>query len=336
MKDEEFDLFKKRIRGVRRNKKSFPIDYAPPIRETFSMSKAQFRRPPEAVFKIASYIKTNTEAQRAAAYIIENSEGLKEPIKLYDEERCELDLETSQRKLNELDFDADRKNSRKMIHFIVSFPKQIPITETKAKQFMAQYMEPFAQQGYAYMFGVHTHQSNVHGHVLMALSNEQKQKLDFRKPQIMMMRQHQAEIAKNFGWQMSATRCKDRQLSIDGIFATPKRKTLLERQVPNWCKKRKSEHQGVVKKYDINEEAQTTLSAWSGAFDNPTKAEQLFIEMYAENKKTAFWYANHKPDVFGNLNTPPTTKLSERGFKAKKEEIRIDYSQKTTNLYLER
>ena len=52
---------------------------------------------------------------------------------------------------------------------------------------------------------------------------------------------------------------------------------------------------------------------WSKSFSDPHRAEQLFVEMYAENSRTAFRYANNNAQVFGKteLSRPssfPTSK----------------------------
>ena len=57
--------------------------------------------------------------------------------------------------------------------------------------------------------------------------------------------------------------------------------------------------------YDIGEQAQRALSSWSKNFSTSARAEQLFIEMYAEKPKTALWYANHLANVFRECESLP-------------------------------
>lgn len=324
------DWLKVHIRVGYVEEPKFPLNYPSLPKVRVSISRSFQSSPPEAVFKIASFIKTKEEAIRSALYIAERSEGLTEAVTLYDEERRDLNPEEAKNKLDEINFEAERKNSRKMIHFIVSFPNKMRLSENNVKLFMARYMEPFGDKGYAYLYGVHKHQSAIHGHVIMTLSNGRDPKLRFRKREIQQMRSHQVEVAKIFGWKMQASMCKDREIDITGRKAKPKRKTLLERQVPEWFKRRKTEAErelpfGITpepKRYQINETAKQTLDEWAKHFEEAKRAKQLFIEMYAENKRTAFWHAKNNAKVFGETKTPrPPSFPTSKSFKLTAEEI---------------
>ena len=198
-----------------------------------------------------------------------------------------------------------------MAHIVVSFPKAARMTAKKTEHFMEKYMEAFAERGFKYVYCAHVHQSAVHGHVLLCETNG-REHLRFGKKELMMLRQHQAEIAKEFGLNMQASYCNKREIDITGRTAKPKRKTLLERQVPEWAKRRKIEAArhwpfGITpepKRYDINEAAQRTLDLWARNFTEPERAKQLFVEMFAENRRTAFWYAKNNAKVFGKTGTP--------------------------------
>lgn len=328
--EEEFNLFKKRMRGIYAGTTcyNFPIDYPllPKVRLRMSDMLHSHRPVPEAVFKIASFIKTKAEAARAVSYVAERSEGMEEAITLYDEERRDLNPEEAQKKLDDIKFDQKSTDSRNMIHFIVSFPKRMNVSEGEAKLFMDRYMEAFGDAGYSYMYGVHKHQSMMHGHVIMTLSNGRDPKLRFRMREIQHMRQHQVEIAKTFGWEMQATMCKDRELNRTHHLPS-KKKTLLERQVPAWYKARKREESSyflakIVRiPVELSAPASQSLKAWSQNFDEPVRAEHLFVEMYAENKKTAFWYANNRAKVFGDFTRPPPVKLTQTNFAPPEAEI---------------
>ena len=107
-----------------------------------------------------------------------------------------------------------------------------------------------------------------------------RERLRFGKKELMMMRQHQVEVGKAFGLNMRASYCNEREIDIIGTKAKPKRKTLLERQVPEWSKRRKTEAGqrlpfGITieaKRYDINETAQRTLDEWARHFTEPERA----------------------------------------------------------------
>lgn len=310
-----YDFLKEHIRGI-----YFPLHYGKPEPVQMSMSRSDFQnRPFEAVVKIVSHIKAGRGPLTAMRYIAEKSEGLEEVRPLYDEEgRC-LKPEDFERKLSEMP-KPDRKDGRQMAHIVVSFPKSARMTAEKTEHFMQKYLEPFAERDYKFVYCSHVHQSAVHGHVLLCETNG-REHLRFGKKELMMMRQHQVEVGKAFGLNIRASYCSEREIDINGKKAKPKRKTLLERQVPEWSKRREIEASrhwpfGITpepKRYDINEASQKTLDVWAANFAEPERAKQLFIEMFAENSRTAFWYAKNNAKVFGETDTPrspsfPTSK----------------------------
>lgn len=319
-----YDFLNEHIRGIH-----FPLHYEKPAPVQMSMSRSAFQnRPFEAVVKIVSHIKAGRGPLTAMRYIAEKSEGLEDVRPLYDEEgRC-LKPEDFERKLSEMP-KPDRKDGRQMAHIVVSFPKAARMTAKKTEHFMEKYMEAFAERGFKFVYCAHVHQSTVHGHVLLCETNG-REHLRFGKKELMMLRQHQAEIAKEFGLNMQASYCNEREIDITGRTAKPKKKTLLERQVPEWAKRRKTEAERelpfgitpVPKRYAINETAQQTLDEWAKHFEEPERAKQLFIEMYAENCRTAFWYAKNNAKVFGETETPrPSSFPTSKSFKLTTAEI---------------
>ena len=110
------------------------------------------------------------------------------------------------------------------------------VVQNRTRNF-GQVGSPFGEKGYRYLYAVHTHQSATHGHVLLCLSNG-RERLRLQKPQLIMLRQHQVEVAKKFGWEMQAMRFQDRDFSLTGFIAPTKKKTLMERQVPHQCVRR--------------------------------------------------------------------------------------------------
>lgn len=319
-----YDFLKEHIRGI-----YFPLHYGKPEPVQMSLSWSAFQnRPFEAVVKIVSHIKAGRGPLTAMRYIAEKSEGLEEVRPLYDEEGRQLKPEDFERKLSEMP-KPDRKDGRQMAHIVVSFPKSARMTAEKTERFMEKYLEPFAERGFKYVYCSHVHQSAVHGHVLLCETNG-RERLRFGKKELMMMRQHQVEVGKAFGLNMRASYCNEREICIDGTKARPKRKTLLERQVPEWSKHRKIETGQRLpfritfeaKRYDINETAQRTLDEWARHFTEPERAKQLFIEMFAENSRTAFWYAKNNAQVFGETETPrPPAFPTSKTFKLTAAEI---------------
>ncbi|MBQ8346523.1 MAG: relaxase/mobilization nuclease domain-containing protein [Alphaproteobacteria bacterium] len=328
-KHKKYDFTREHIRGIYIERERFPVYYAPPIQIHISLSFPSFRsRPFEAVVKIVSHIKETSGVLRAMRYLAEKSEGLTETRPLYDEESRLLTPEKFQEKIKELP-EPSHKNGRRMAHIVVSFPKAARMTTKKTERFMEKYMEAFAERGFKFVYCAHVHQSTVHGHVLLCETNG-REHLRFGKKELMMLRQHQAEIAKEFGLNMQASYCNKREIDITGRTAKPKRKTLLERQVPEWFKRRKTKAErelpfGITpepKRYQINETAQQTLDEWAKHFEEPERAKQLFIKMYAENKRTAFWYAKNNAKVFGETEKPrPSSFPTSKRFKLTTAEI---------------
>lgn len=329
-----YDFLKEHIRGI-----YFPLHYGKPEPVQMSMSRSAFQnRPFEAVVKIVSHIKAGRGPLTAMRYIAEKSEGLEEVRPLYDEEGRQLKPEDFEQKLSEMP-KPDRKDGRQMAHIVVSFPKQARMTAEKTERFMQKYLEPFAERDFKFVYCSHVHQSAVHGHVLLCETNG-REHLRFGKKELMMMRQHQVEVGKAFGLNMRASYCNEREICIDGTKARPKRKTLLERQVPEWSKHRKIEASrhwpfGIKpepKRYIINEASQKTLDVWAANFAEPERAKQFFIEMFAENSRTAFWYAKNNAKVFGETETPrPPSFPTSKTFKLTAAEIARIRPEKSIN-----
>lgn len=319
-----YDFLKEHIRGI-----YFPLHYGKPEPVQMSMPRSAFQnRPFEAVVKIVSHIKAGRGPLTAMRYIAEKSEGLEDVRPLYDEEGRQLKPEDFEKKLSEMP-KPERKDGRQLAHIVVSFPKAARMTAEKTERFMQKYLEPFAERDFKFVYCSHVHQSAVHGHVLLCETNG-REHLRFGKKELMMMRQHQVEVGKAFGLNIRASYCSEREIDIYGKKAKPKRKTLLERQVPEWSKRRKTEAGqrlpfGITfeaKRYDINETAQRTLDEWARHFTEPERAKQLFIEMFAENSRTAFWYAKNNAKVFGETETPrPPAFPTSKTFKLTAAEI---------------
>lgn len=329
-----YDFLKEHIRGI-----YFPLHYGKPEPVQMSMSRSAFQnRPFEAVVKIVSHIKAGRGPLTAMRYIAEKSEGLEDVRPLYDEEGRQLKPEDFEKKLSEMP-KPERKDGRQLAHIVVSFPKAARMTAEKTERFMQKYLEPFAERDFKFVYCSHVHQSAVHGHVLLCETNG-REHLRFGKKELMMMRQHQVEVGKAFGLNIRASYCSEREIDIYGKKAKPKRKTLLERQVPEWSKRRKTEAGqrlpfGITfeaKRYDINETAQRTLDEWARHFTEPERAKQLFIEMFAENSRTAFWYAKNNAKVFGETETPrPPAFPTSKTFKLTAAEIARIRTEKSIN-----
>lgn len=77
----------------------------------------------------------------------------------------------------------------------------------------------------------------MHECVLLCMPNV-RERLWLKKPQLIMLRQHQVEVAKEFGWEMQATRFQDRDFSLTQMLIPRKHKTI--RQLRELHERRRS------------------------------------------------------------------------------------------------
>ena len=168
--ENEYDLLKRHLCGTYVKREKFPLYYAPPCKKAASI-KSCARRLPEAVVKVASYIKTPAEAKNALLYIARKSEGLERDALVCNESLDSLPVSEFDNEIASYAFKQHRKNGNQMVHLIVSFPKRMNVSEQDAYRFMERYMEPFGERGYRYLYAVHSHQSATHGHILLKMSN---------------------------------------------------------------------------------------------------------------------------------------------------------------------
>ena len=91
--------------------------------------------------------------------------------------------------------------------------------------FATEYMRPFAENGYSYVFAAHRHQRHKHIHFILKLNNGLK-RLEFNRREIEQMRLRQSEIARRFGVELQATRFRDSDFSLTQVVIPRKHKTL--------------------------------------------------------------------------------------------------------------
>lgn len=392
----EFDFFEERIRGRLLQRKGIIFKPAP-VRRIVSYNKNL----PEAVFKIASYIKNPASARQALSYISEHSLGLPEPVELFDQNGVEWKAAEIEKALTTLEL--QKKNTRRQaVHFILSFPDECRMSPGEMKDFMFEYMEPFSAAGFRYFSGIHSHQGAMHAHVFLKLKSDTGQTLRFGKRELAAMRERQVEVAAERGMILQTTRRKDRlelekvldvvgsqnlfrkrkdqivealdkELMVLKVYQSglkddrskqniasrikdlkekrkafqkehreemrmielemqKKGKTLLERQLPKWYEKNGAVYEArrageeaeisTVQNYQLDPDRLKAVRKWAEGFSLPDQAEMLFLEMFAENEKTAFWYARNKPDVFGK-HVKNVLKLSAKNFSMTDEEKRV-------------
>ncbi len=211
------------IRGIYIERERFPVQYSAPQKQRATLDfKSSI---PEAMVKIAFYIKSPQVVKNIAHYIAHGSEGMEKDARVFNEVRELIPTEKLNEKIDDLHLKQRRKNGNLMAHLIVSFPKRMNISEEECYRFMERYLEPFAERGYRYLYAMHMHQAATHGHILLQMTNG-RERLRFTKMQLHMLRQHQVEVAKEFGWKMQATRFQDRDFSLTQMVVPRKHKTI--------------------------------------------------------------------------------------------------------------
>ena len=113
--ENEYDLLKRHLRGAYVKREKFPLYYAPPCKKAASI-KSCARQLPEAVVKVASYIKTPAEAKNALLYIARKSEGLERDALVCNESLDSLPVSEFDNEIASYAFKQHRKNGNQMVH----------------------------------------------------------------------------------------------------------------------------------------------------------------------------------------------------------------------------
>lgn len=115
------------IRGIYIERERFPVQYSSPQKQRATLD---FKSPiPEAMVKVAFYIKSPQGVKNIAHYIAHGSEGMEKDARVFDEVRELIPTEKLNEKIDDLHLKQRRKNGNLMSHLIVSFPKRMNISE---------------------------------------------------------------------------------------------------------------------------------------------------------------------------------------------------------------
>ena len=211
----------------------------------------------------------------------------------------------------------DRLRERQTVHMVFSFPRDSEMSADDMKDIVGDAMSKYADQGHKYVMSPHL--------------NGDKLRLDREAMQYMRERVKQA--AKIRGYEYDATpfeerfgtkKRRDYEKSVPGkqnMKDPAKRgRTNLERQAPQWYARNGYEHErkrnGLENRLPENRpkhvymphmpnKAETKLRDHFASYKDPAAARQSFTEMLAEKPATAYWYANHRPEIFGDVRERP-------------------------------
>ncbi len=316
MRKRPHDFFKEHIRGIYiRNRK---------------IGRGSGRR--QAFVKITGRNYTSRTVFASLRYIGKESDGAGKDTRVIDENGKEIKPADFEKAVKEWGFnpEIDRRNESKgtrerktrlTTQFVISFPKSCSLSVRQTEDFMDAFMLPYREKGAKYFIAVHTEQGCKHAHVIVRNKTEFGERLTFDRKDIQALRQRQVEIAKSYGIRLENTLVRQRRDED-----RPIKKTLLERQVPEWYAKNAEivlRDKGscpipFLQKLPELEHKPEALDVWVQRFKDGNKATVLFLEMYAEKPRTALWYANNKSDVFGKPlsdEAAPVPPLNGRNFR---------------------
>ena len=316
MRKRPRDFFEEHIRGIY-------------IRDR-KIGRGSGRR--QAFVKITGRSYTSSTVVASLNYIGKESDGVGKDTRVIDENGKEIKPADFEKAVKEWGFnpEIDRRNESKgtrerktrlTTQFVVSFPKSCSLSVKQTEDFMDAFMLPYREKGAKYFIAAHTEQGSRHAHVVVRNKTEFGERLTFDRKDIQALRQRQVEIAKSYGIRLENTLVRQRRDED-----RPIKKTLLERQVPKWHAKNAEivlRDKGprpipFLQKLPELEHKPEALDVWAQRFKDDNKAAVLFLEMYAENPRTAFWYANNKADVFGKPlfdEAAPIPPLNGRNFR---------------------
>ena len=286
----------------------------------------------QAFVKITGRSYTSRTVVASLSYIGQESDGVGKETCVLDEKGDEVKPDDFEKAVTEWGFnpEIDKRNESKTkgqretrltTQFVVSFPQSCSLSVLQTEDFIDAFMLPYREKGAKYFIAVHTEQGSRHAHVIIRNKTEFGERLTFDRKDIQALRQRQVEVAKSYGIRLENTLVRQR-FDMD----RPIKKTLLERQVPEWHAKnaeivlrdKGSRPIPFLQRLPELEHKPEALDVWTRGFEDGNKAAVLFLEMYAENPRTAFWYANNKPDVFGKPlsgEAAPVPPLNGRNFR---------------------
>ena len=243
-------------------------------------------------------------------------------------------------------------------HMILSFPvRHDEVADRQLHNIAQEFLRPLAEQGHRAIYAIHRHQNNPHIHIL-ARSQGNHGRLRLAKSQLKTLRKWGASVSRANGLDVYAHKRESRYDVVQAIEAgraplrnrgkkwrqDQKQKTkqtgrsLLERQVPTWYARngldyearrsgsapQKVKSQSVVLPSLPDRTSHAIDQRFTHAFKEAPAARQAFLEMLAENHKTALWYINHQPHVFGQTTQEKAkVSLTDRHLKIP-EQWRID------------
>ena len=221
--------------------------------------------------------------------------------------------------------DAEKYQARQTSHLIISLPqKHKDVTDEQLREFAIDFLKPFKDQGHEAVFAIHRHQNKPHIHFVVKTQGDNG-KLRTNREILNQWRDHAVEVGKKHGLKMTNTKRKDRAHVREDVAAgydkmksgwKSRKEIPITKSAPNWYERwgydlevRRSKSNSPTIKPEgvtlprLHPLSERELDLWTNAtFKDPKSARASFLELGAENKGTAYWYAVNKPELFGATN----------------------------------
>ena len=231
--------------------------------------------------------------------------------------------------------EADKYYKNQIHHFVLSFHyNDYNMGDEKFHKIASAFGHIFSADEHRFAYAIHKNK-NPHIHYMIDSKSASGKQLHINRHELRNIRKIAAEICLENGLNYTAREIRERDSKqIEQIIIAQeknkersRRKTLLERQVPLFYKmhrlnrlkieNKQSDLESIIDLPPISNTASRELSRWAKDFKNQQIAEEIFLTLYAEKPSTAFYYANNKKGLFGELidTTKEPLTIRKKNFK---------------------
>ncbi|MBF0169046.1 MAG: relaxase/mobilization nuclease domain-containing protein [Alphaproteobacteria bacterium] len=294
----------------------------------------------EVIVKVVSGGKSQRAARRLMEYISKDSDHVTGETALYDEWGNALKTSDAQQVVESWELLSDQENlsvkarglsksdakklpederlkSDQFKHIVISLPSNVRLPDEALVQVAQDALEPFREAEFQYVFALHREHKNQHIHVAIKKRSRADQTLKLYKPQIQEFRERVARSVRELGLEAKATpkRYQDQQAErrpprqlISPILsnraelfvqrhgadiAVEKSQAKLRRPLPPPVK---------VNLPPLPEKTKAKIEpAFEKMFADPVKAQGRYLELSIEDRKTANWYLENSPEIYGKV-----------------------------------
>ncbi|RED44124.1 relaxase/mobilization nuclease domain-containing protein [Aestuariispira insulae] len=126
--------------------------------------------------------------------------------------------------------DAEKYRNKQVGHYVISFPNQHhELTDQQMHRTVQDVLQPFKDQGHHYLYAIHRHQAKPHVHIMMKYRSDDNKRLNLLPRDIQNIREHIAEVARDHGIHMEATRRQEKIRELAAKIPTVEQHLLFKR-----------------------------------------------------------------------------------------------------------